>query len=100
MRRIFQLLESCKARNVHTRFDPVYGMPWDSLEAWLAKNPSKKIEYAAELDRRSRRSRIDYRKLRYANRSRTSRNGRKSRLNGSRSMSSSNERESAATFAG
>lgn len=79
MRRIFRILDSCKARNVHTRFYPVSGTPWDSLEAWLAKNSSKKIEYAAELDRRSRRSRIDYQERRYANCNRNPRNERESR---------------------
>lgn len=79
MRRIFEIRDSRKARNVHTRFYPVSGTPWDSLEAWLAKNASTEIEYAAELERRSRRSRIDYQDLRYANRNRTPRNGRESR---------------------
>jgi hypothetical protein len=89
MKRLLRIFGLDTAPPVRERFDPVYGLPWSSLESWLAKNPSHADEYAAALDRRSRRCRIDYGKLRKAHRRRTPPNERAGR-NGTRTGSRAN----------
>jgi len=37
----------------HTKEDPVYGLPRQSVEDWLGRNPRLREEHAAELRRRN-----------------------------------------------
>ena len=39
-------------RSSYPEDDPIYGLPRQSIEQWLARNPRLKEEYEAELRRR------------------------------------------------
>jgi hypothetical protein len=38
------------------QFEPIYGLPTPSLDAWLSRNPALKKDYETELLARSRRN--------------------------------------------
>ena len=60
---IIKLLQLCGLVNSPTtadNFDPVFGLPKRSLEEWLARHPSMRTKYDAELSRRTRQSRRSF----------------------------------------
>jgi hypothetical protein len=48
--RFFGLAKKSSERD---NFDPLYGLPKQSLDEWLARNPKLKREYASQLAARS-----------------------------------------------
>jgi hypothetical protein len=52
---LLRFLESRRAKEL-SRFEPIYGLPRRSLDAWLARNPQLRKEYEIELAARLRRT--------------------------------------------
>jgi len=49
-----------KADAGYEKFEPVYGLPKQSLQEWLSRNPSMRERYAADLARASKGRRRNY----------------------------------------
>jgi hypothetical protein len=60
---IIKLLQLCGLVNSPTTaddYDPVFGLPKRSLEEWLARHPSMRPKYDAELKLRTKRGRRSF----------------------------------------
>lgn len=66
---IIKVLQLCGLVNSPTTaddYDPVFGLPKRSLEEWLARHPSMRPKYDAELNRRTKQSRRNFTEERHA----------------------------------
>ena len=54
IRELLRWLGLFKAEVGSEKFEPVYGLPKQSLEEWLSRNPSMRERYAADLARASK----------------------------------------------